>query len=114
MSEQLRNWIVEQLEGRKWSYRALAKEIDMSHVLVSKVISGDMKPSADFCIKVAYALEEPPEKLLRMAEILPPGPTSDDAALQELLDLARNLSPEDRQELLNFARFRYKQEQKKD
>ena len=113
MSEQLRSWIAEELEKRNWSYRKLAKEIDMSHVLISKVIAGELKPSADFCIKTAYALEEPPEKLLRMAEILPPGPAFDDVTLQELLDLARNMSPEDQQELLDYARFRYKQGQKR-
>lgn len=72
---------------------------------MSRVVTGDMPPSADFCIKVAQALGESPEKLLRLAGILPSA--SEDDTLQELIELARSLPPEDRQQLLDYVRFLY-------
>lgn len=109
MGDKLADWITGQLEEKGWSQSELAKRSGASRPLVSQVLSGEMSPSADFCIKVAQALDEAPEKLLRLAGILPSAPASeDDATLQELTDLARNLSPEQRRQLLDFAQFLYR------
>lgn len=109
MSDELRAWLSRELDQRTWSYRELARRADISNALVSRIMSSDMKASPDFCIKVAQALGETPEKLLRLAGILPSTPTSEDDTLQELIELARSLPPEDREELLKYARFRYQQ-----
>jgi transcriptional regulator with XRE-family HTH domain len=108
MSDELRAFVSEEIKKRGWSQRKLARQSDTSHPLISQVLSGDVPPSADFCIKVAQALGEPPEKLLRLAGILPP--TSDDPTLEELNNIIKNLSPQARQELLSYARFRLRQE----
>lgn len=71
-----------------------------------------MPPSPDFCLKIASALGESPEKVMRLAGILPSPPASEDEELEELLDLARGLSPEDRKEILSYIRFRYQQRKK--
>lgn len=107
MSDVLRAWISQEIERRDWSHRALARQSGLSNSLVSKTLSGKLPPSADFCIKVAQALGEAPEKVLRLAGILPTSPASDDSTLQELTDLARNLAPEDQKEILEYVRFRY-------
>ena len=65
-----------------------------------------MPPSADFCIKVAHALDEAPEKLLRLAGILPTA-LEDDPTLREAIDLLRNLPPTERKDALRFLRFLY-------
>lgn len=108
MSDELRAWISEELERRHWSHRELARQSDLSNSLVSKTLSGKMSVSITFCYKVAQALAESPEKLLRLAGILPP--TSEDATLQELIDLARNLPPDQRKEALRYLRFLYQRE----
>jgi transcriptional regulator with XRE-family HTH domain len=110
MSEALRLWLSQELDRRGWSHRELARRGNISHSLVSKTIAGDMPASADFCIKVAQTLEASPEMVLRLAGILPPtfpASPSDDKMLQELVELARNLEPEDKQQVLDYIRFLY-------
>ena len=70
-----------------------------------------MPVSADFCIKVAQTLDVQPEMVLRLGGILPPtspASPSDDKTLQELVELARNLEPEDKQQVLDYIRFLYR------
>lgn len=107
MSDELRAWLPKELEQRGWSYSELARRTGLSQSLVSKTLLGERHPSADFCVKVAQALGEPPEKVLRLAGILPTGPASDEDTLQELIELARSLPPEDQKEILEYVRFRY-------
>ena len=114
MDEKVKSWLAEQLTVRGWSHSELARRAGVSQAAVSGTISGDRKAGCDFLIKVALALEISPEYLLRLADILPPSsPSPDDATTQELIELARSLSPENREELLQYARFRYLQEQGK-
>ena len=111
MSSRLRAWLSEELNTRGLSQGELARRCNISQSLISRTLSGDISPSADFCIKVAEALGVSPEYLLRLAEILPPeSAVSEDATLQELIEVAKNLSPENRQELLDYARFKYQQQ----
>lgn len=110
MSEALRLWLSQELDRRGWSHRELARNTGFSQSLVSKTLSGERNPSADFCIKVAQVLGESPETLLRLAGILPPGPPaspSDNPTLQELVELARNLPPEQLKELLRYTHYLY-------
>lgn len=107
MSDQFRQWLTSEMEKQRYSQASLSKVMGISQSFVSRVLSGEKTPSVDFCIKIAQALDVPPEKLLRLANILPTSPASDDSTLQELMDLARNLSPEDQKEILEYVRFRY-------
>lgn len=104
MSDELRAWLSKELEKRHWSQRELARQSGISQPLVSQTLSGDVPPSADFCIKVAQALGEAPEKVLRMAGILPPA-LEDDPTLAEIQDLVRNLPPSQRKDVLRYIRF---------
>lgn len=108
MSDKLRAWLSKQLEKRGWSQRKLARQSGVSQTFISQTLSGDVKPSVNFCYKIAQALDESPEKVLRLAGILPANQPEDDT-LQELIELARSLPPEDREELLKYAKFRYQQ-----
>lgn len=104
MSEELRAWLAQELNRRKWSQRELARQAEVSQTFISQVLSGDAPPSVNFCHKIAQALNTPPETVLRLAGILP-APTSEDSTLQELIDLARSLPPAERQQALDFIRF---------
>lgn len=107
MSDKLSTWIVREIEQRGWSHRELARRAGVSQTAVSGTLSGDRKAGADFCIKVAQALGEPPEKALRLAGILPPLVSEDAPTFSDLMDIARNMSPQQRREALNFMRFLY-------
>lgn len=105
MSEALRGWLSHELDQRRLSQRELARQTGVSQTLVSQILSGDRNPGADFCVKVAGALGESPIKLLRLADILPAA--QGDPALQEIIDLAENLTPEQRRQVLDFIKFIY-------
>lgn len=106
------DWLADELTRRGWSHNELARRAGVSQPNVSAIAKGQ-NPGCDFCIKIAAALEVPPEKVLRLAGILPSDLPSDDSNLQELIELARSLPPEEREELLKYARFRYQQQKKR-
>jgi hypothetical protein len=66
-------------------------------------LTGNSQPSPNFCVDAARALGESPEKLLRLAGFL--SPSDDDPALTELQDIAKNLPPQKREELLRYAKY---------
>jgi transcriptional regulator with XRE-family HTH domain len=107
-SEAFRKWLIEELDRRKWSHGELSRQSGISRPYISQVLSDDARASVSFCHKIAHALGEPPEKVLRLAGILPSSSASeDDPALAELRDLVQNLPPEQRQEALRYLRYLY-------
>lgn len=103
MDSDLKVWFVEVLKERKWSYRRLAREANVSHSLISRVLSGNLKPSADFCIKMANALHVSPEIVLDKAGILQ---TDDvDESANEAANLVKHMTPEKRRLALHILRF---------
>lgn len=111
MAKDIVTWLNDELNRRGWSNSELHRRSGMANSTISMVLGGQKKPGWDFCAAIARALGEPPEKIFRLAGLLPPLPASDDTLLQELLELAGNLSPQSREELLTYARFRYQHEQ---
>ncbi len=111
MSDEFKVWLSDELDKRKWSHNKLARQAQISQAAVSSVLSGSRNAGADFCIKVAQAIGESPEKLLRLAGILPPLSPSEDSMLQELMELARTLPPGQRQHVLDYIRFLSQQHQ---
>lgn len=97
-------WLAEELTKRGWSHNELGRRAGISQTAISNVISGKRNPGADFCVKIAQALNEAPEKVLRLAEVLP-SQTADDPILRELHDLVENVPPDRREEALRYLRF---------
>lgn len=104
MSDQFRQWLVEEMKKRRYSQAALARAIGISQPFVSRVLRGQKPVSVDFCQKVAQALGESPEKVLRLAGILPET-NEDDPALREINDLAKRMTPAQRVEALRYLRY---------
>lgn len=67
-------WLIEQVEGRGWSYAELARRADLSGATISLVVNEQKNPGTDFCAGVARALDLPPETVFRRAGLLPPEP----------------------------------------
>lgn len=107
MSEALRLWLTQELDTRRLSHRELARQANISNTLVSRVLSGKMPPSADFCINVAIALERNPIELLRLADIIPPRDDTslDDAITHEIIRIVRTLSQDKKEKALSYLRF---------
>lgn len=101
------DWLVNELGRRRWSHSELARQAGLSQVQVSGVIAGQRSPGCDFCIKVAQALGESPVLVLVLAGILPPQEPGDDSTIQELVELARNLPRDQRQQALDYISFLY-------
>ena len=68
----LATWLTNCLNERGWSIRELSRRAAVSHSAISRVLSGNAKPSYRFCIAVASTLNETPETVLRLAHILKP------------------------------------------
>lgn len=104
-------FITTELEQRGWSMRELGRRAGVSHAQISYVVSGSAKPGADFCLAIARAFQVPPEQVLRLGGLLPalPGP-EDDPALRNLVEVAKQLAAEDRQEVLEYATWRYRRQ----
>ena len=102
MSEELRDWITQELKKRHWSRRELARQTDLSPAIVQKTLKGERNPSSEFCVKVAQTLGESPEKLLRMAGILP---QVDETLTHELSELIANLDRDQKLEVLRYVRY---------
>lgn len=104
MSEELRGWITQELKQRGWSRRELARKAGLSQSNVQKILKGERSPSPEFCVKVAQALEESPEKLLRMAGVLPRA-LEDESLVNELFELVRTLNHKQKMEVVKYVKY---------
>lgn len=101
-------WILDELNRRGWTPADLAKKAKIHQATLSNILNGNRKAGPEICLAVAEALGEKPEKVFRMAGLLPPSSgemsdLSDDEA--ELVKLYRQLSPgEVRSYALSFLR----------
>lgn len=108
MSDEFKAWLSSELKQRGWSYRELARRMELEQSRLSRVLSGRRKATVDFYKKVADVLGEAPEKVLRLAGILS---SEDDPVFKEAVDMLRNLTPQQRQEALRYIRYLYQSRQ---
>jgi len=99
----LTDFLNQQLIERGWSKSELARRAGVSTTQTTDVLNQRANPGADFCIAIARALGEPPERLLRLAGILPQLPPAV-AEEREALDLFRRLSSELRRAIMDTMR----------
>lgn len=97
------NWIDDELNKREWSYSELARRAGVSQSMVSMVRNGQRGITAEFCAAIARALGENPEKVLRLAGLLPAsaGKVADLLPDEgELIDMYRRATVDDRRRIL--------------
>lgn len=101
MNDQLAQWLARELKERSWSIRETARRAGLSHTPIANLLSGRITPGLDVLVKLADALDEPRENVLRMAAILPPlpPPASEE---EEALYLFRQIRPEQREAALRM------------
>lgn len=67
-----------------------------------------MKQRADLSFAITKTLSEPADKVFRLTGILPQLPGGEDEQMaKELMEIFKNLPPEEQQNVLDYARFRY-------
>mgnify|MGYP001824781144 CR=1 FL=1 len=105
-------WINEEMDNRGWSQRELARRADLSHGTISKVIAGQTRVTFEFCHAIAQAFGEPPQKLFRLAGLLPPLPSEQDELIEEVVARFTTLSVERRKQVLEYVLFQMQQQDK--
>ncbi len=72
MKNQLFTWINEEAEKRDWNNSELARRAKISQSNLSLILSEQRNVTWDFCEAIAKAFGERPEKVFRLAGLLPP------------------------------------------
>ncbi|MBN1657201.1 MAG: hypothetical protein JXA93_02310 [Anaerolineae bacterium] len=100
---ELTRWLKLEVERRNWSPEDLNQKAGLAPGTVDRVLGGESTPGWEFCLKVSWALNESPEKLFRLAGLLPSLPPSIEEEL-EAISLLRSLPDETRQNVLSLLR----------
>jgi len=96
-------WLVNELEDRGWSQRELARRASVSQTTVSEVLSGQRRPTWDFCAAVARAFHVSEDRLFVLGGLKPPPPPAV-AEEREAVTILRELPPAVRAMALTILR----------
>lgn len=102
MSE-LVKWLKGRLREDGWSYNELARRAGLSSGGISIVMTQRQNPGVEFCRGVARALGEPPEKLFRLAGLLPPR-SENEEQVDEILFYYDKMTPQAQEHFRQIAR----------
>ncbi len=101
-------WIQSELNNRGWNNRELAKRSGLKDSTISMTLNRQNRVSFDFCLGIAKAFRMLPEQTLRQAGLLPPvSSVSDDALVQKIIELIKQLPASEKKLLLELAEWRY-------
>lgn len=100
------DWLLNEINKRGWSQAELARRAGISRQIISNYINRQReKPDSDVLVSISRALNLPAETVFRAAGLLPP--VSEDTEYQEeFFHLLSQLSPQERQEILELLRFK--------
>jgi transcriptional regulator with XRE-family HTH domain len=90
LMETFAEWLKAELDARSWTNSDLARAGGIQPATLSRIISGARRAGPDVCLAIARALREPPERVFRLAGLLPPLPSSVEEE-QEALVILRTL-----------------------
>jgi len=95
------NWLNKEIEKRDWSIRQTARAANISHTVISNLLSGD-KPTFNTCAALAEAFKVSPSYVFQLAGLV------EEIKRDELTDeaefLMSQLSPYQRQLAVKFIR----------
>lgn len=102
-NNKLADWINKELEKRGWSCSEASRQGGISHTSISQTVSG-RQPGVDVCKGLAKAFNTPVETVYRLAGLLPEISDLDKMDMIELVDVFRDLGPDQREMVLKMAR----------
>jgi transcriptional regulator with XRE-family HTH domain len=97
-----RDWLLEELGQRDWTYSDLARKAGISRGAVGNIARGQRNPGPDICEAIAHAFNYPVEVVYRAAGLLPSLPTQRQAIEEILGYKLAELPPEQLEEVLQF------------
>ena len=104
--EKLIEFLKAELSSRGWSHRELARRAGVSPTSVSGTINSHRPAGSDFCKKIATALDVPPERVLRIAGLLPAVP-DENSDTRAIIDMLHNMTALQQRDVLVFVKFIY-------
>ena len=102
MSE-LVEWLKRRVRREGWSYNELARRAGLSSGGISIVMTRRQNAGVEFCLGVARALNEPPEKIFRLAGLLPRREDPDER-IDEILFYFDQMTPQAQEHFRQIAR----------
>lgn len=102
MSDYLSRWLADELNSKGWSQRELARRAKISSAQISRVLSGE-EPGQLFYIAVGKALGYTPASLERLNADGTPPAAYQEMSFEDLHEVVKQLSPDQRAEVLRFA-----------
>lgn len=108
-------WLEDQLVSRGWRPIDLANAAGLPNATVTRILNGDRRAGPDAANAIAKGLNLPAEMIFRAAGLLPPEPTQEEnLTFQQVLSIMRQMSPDERQEILDYALFRLRRKESKE
>ena len=108
--EKVAAFITENLKEKQMSDAELARLSGVSTSQISRIINMKTTASQDVLVAIARAFKKPPETIFRAAGLLSPV-SEKHTKRDELIYLADNLSEEDLQEVIDYARHRLEKQE---
>lgn len=103
------SWLQRELDRQGLKAADLARGTELHPSTISRLLKGEIsEPSNEVYSRIAEALGEPIEKVLRAAGQLPPLSANEDPTIRGLVELVSLLPDEERQEVLGYADYRYR------
>jgi transcriptional regulator with XRE-family HTH domain len=68
-------WLNTEMEEQGLSFQQVAQRVGLSDTVLTGIMDGQMRPSADLCQRIAIVFDVPPEEVLGHAGLLPLKPS---------------------------------------
>ena len=103
--QQFIDYIQQELDRRGWNRAELARRAHVDPSTVTRLMNGERAPTIEVVGAIAQAFGEAPEAMFRRAGLLPNMPPIQDATWRELSDIMRDMTPDDRQHVIDYAKW---------
>jgi len=109
------HWLESELDARSWRPADLARAAGLPQATVGNILNGNRELGLKTAVALALALDVPADMVLRRAGLLPPQPGPErDPSFQEIAEIMRGMSPDERREVVDYALWRFRRRGKGD
>lgn len=102
-------WLEGEMNARNWRPADLARAAGLPQATLGNILNGNREVGAKVAAAIAQALDMPADVVFRSAGLLPSQPGPDrDPSFQEITDIMRNMTREERREIVEYALWRFR------
>lgn len=114
VSDSLNKWVHKQINAYGWSMRELGRRSGLSPSYISDVLAGKQEPGAKFYQGVAGAFDLTIESIEQLdREGVLPKNRAIEQDYQDLMEMAKKLSPDDLKDVLDYTIYRLRRSKNK-